>query len=121
MERVEKQKVRRPGATLPRAIPRDFLRRAPRFGLSLGFLALCAVLSFVSPVFLTPTNLLNVALQASVVAILAFGQTFVVLTSGIDLSVGSMLALCGAVMASIANQYGVAAGILLGFALGALL
>jgi ribose/xylose/arabinose/galactoside ABC-type transport system permease subunit len=47
-----------------------------------GLLVLCAVLSLVSPVFVTPNNLLKIALQTSVVAILAFGQTFVILTAG---------------------------------------
>ena len=97
------------------------LSRAPEYGLLIGFLVLCAALSFVSPVFLTPTNLLNVALQAAVVAILAFGQTFVILTAGIDLSVGSVLALAGAVMASITGQNGVVIGILAGLLVGALL
>jgi ribose transport system permease protein len=115
------EKVHRPGKTPPRAILLKLLRQAPRYGLLIGFVVLCSVLSFISPVFLTPTNLLNVALQVSVVVILAFGQTFVVLTSGIDLSVGSVLALCGAVMASTTNQHGVAAGVLAGFVVGGLL
>jgi ribose transport system permease protein len=100
---------------------RALLSRAPEYGLLIGFVLLCAVLSFVSPVFLTPTNLLNVALQAAVVAILAFGQTFVILTAGIDLSVGSVLALTGAVMASITGNNGVLIGILAGLLVGALL
>ena len=74
-----------------------------------------------SPVFLTPINLFNVALQASVVAILAFGQTFVILSAGIDLSVGSVLALTGAVMAMQTGQNGVLVGILVGLLAGAVL
>ncbi|MEO8744157.1 MAG: ABC transporter permease [Candidatus Dormibacter sp.] len=97
------------------------LRAAPRYGLLIGFGVLCGALTWVSPVFLSPTNLFNVVLQASVVAILAFGQTFVILTAGIDLSVGSVLALSGAVMASATGHYGVAVGILVGLVVGGLL
>lgn len=70
---------------------RAMLGRSLEYGLLIGFILLCALLALVAPVFLTPINLLNVALQASVVAILAFGQTFVILSAGIDLSVGSVL------------------------------
>src|SRR5690606_29383148 len=46
-----------------------------------------------TPTFLTTTNLLNVGVQAAVVAILAFGMTYVIVAAGIDLSVGSVAAL----------------------------
>ncbi len=81
---------------------------------------LCTILSFVSPFFFTTSNVLNIALQASVVAILAFGQTFVILTRGIDLSVGAVLALSGAVMATITSHNGPVAGIVIGLAVAGL-
>jgi ribose/xylose/arabinose/galactoside ABC-type transport system permease subunit len=106
---------------VPPDLVRQVWRAAPQYGLLMGFIVLCAILTVVSPVFLTKSNLLNVALQASVDAILAYGQTFVILTAGIDLSVGSVLALSGVLMASMTNQHGVAAGIVIGLAAGAAL
>jgi ribose transport system permease protein len=110
-----------PEAALPRTLVRAVFSRTLEYGLLVGFLILCALLAVVSPVFLTPVNLLNVALQAAVVAILAFGQTFVILTAGIDLSVGSVLALAGAVMAMQTGQNGVVLGILAGLVVGTVL
>jgi len=70
-----------------------------KYGVLLGFLALCISLTFLSDVFLTPGNIINVLRQVSVNAIIAAGMTFVILTAGIDLSVGSMLALAGVITA----------------------
>lgn len=75
--------------------------QAQQFGLPIAFVVLIAVLTVVSPSFLTAENLLNVARQVSINAIIAAGMTFVILTAGIDLSVGSVLAVSGAVMAGI--------------------
>jgi len=66
-----------------------------------GLFGLCFILSFLSPVFLTVANLSNVILQASINATLACGMTFVIISGGIDLSVGSVLALSGVVMGSV--------------------
>jgi ribose/xylose/arabinose/galactoside ABC-type transport system permease subunit len=55
--------------------------------------------------FLTPVNLTNVLRQITYNAILAIGQTFVIITAGIDLSVGSLIELTGVVMASFANAF----------------
>ncbi|MDI3318043.1 MAG: ABC transporter permease [Bacillota bacterium] len=90
------------------------------YGLVVGFLLLCAFLAVLSPSFLSATNLLNVARQVAVNALLAAGQTFVILTAGIDLSVGSALALSGAVAAGTMVQHGMAAGILAGLLTGLL-
>jgi ribose transport system permease protein len=75
--------------------------QAQQFGLPIAFVLLIVILTAVSPSFLTAENLLNVARQVSINAIIAAGMTFVILTAGIDLSVGSVLALSGAVMAGI--------------------
>lgn len=64
-----------------------------------GLIVLCAILSILSPVFLTVANIQNVLLQASINAVIALGMTFVIISAGIDLSVGSVLALCGVVTA----------------------
>jgi ribose transport system permease protein len=63
-----------------------------------GLLLLCLALFILTPFFLTVTNILNVFQQVAVLSILALGSTAVIITGGIDLSVGSVLALCGAVL-----------------------
>lgn len=75
-------------------------------GALVGLLVLCVAMFIATPDFLTPNNLLNVGIQASVVAILAFGQTFVIVTAGIDLSVGSVSALCAMVAAFTGQSWG---------------
>jgi ribose/xylose/arabinose/galactoside ABC-type transport system permease subunit len=60
-----------------------------------------ALFSLLSPHFFTPDNLLNVSLQISITSIIAVGMTFVILTSGIDLSVGSLVALVGVITTSV--------------------
>ena len=59
--------------------------------------ALCIVMPFLEPRFLTLANLTNIGLQASVLLIVALGMTLVILTEGIDLSLGPVLGLCGVV------------------------
>ena len=71
-----------------------------RYGIVLALVALGAFFAWRSPVFLTNDNLLQVLLQASVNAIVALGLTFVIITAGIDLSVGSTAALAGMVAAT---------------------
>ena len=63
-----------------------------RFGLLLVLVLMIIVMSFVSSVFLTTNNIINVLRQVSINGILAVGMTFVILTGGIDLSVGSLVA-----------------------------
>jgi ribose/xylose/arabinose/galactoside ABC-type transport system permease subunit len=73
-------------------------------GALVGFAALMIVVdSLTHGNFLTPGNLTNVLRQITYNAILAVGQTFVIITAGIDLSVGSMIELTGVVMATFAN------------------
>ncbi|UCH33019.1 MAG: ABC transporter permease [Armatimonadota bacterium] len=77
------------------------------------------ILSFASPHFLTPNNLATVAVQASAVAILAVAETMVIISGNIDLSVGSVLALCGCAAALLMRSgVGIAPSVLLGVALG---
>ncbi len=75
--------------------------RVQRFGLPAAMVLLMAALTVLSPSFLTVGNLLNVTRQVSINAIMAAGMTFVILTGGIDLSVGSVLAIAGAVLAGV--------------------
>lgn len=67
----------------------------------IALLFLVVVVSFLNPNFFTVDNILNILRQTSVNAIIAVGMTLVILTAGIDLSVGSVLALCGAFAASL--------------------
>lgn len=62
-------------------------------GAFVGLFAVCFAMFVATPNFLTTRNLLNVGIQASVVAILALGMTYVIVAAGIDLSVGSVAAL----------------------------
>jgi ribose transport system permease protein len=75
-----------------------------QLGTLSGLLGLGAALWALTPHFLTISNLLNVAEQATIIAIIAVGMTFVIITGGIDLSVGSVLAFAGVVMASALHQ-----------------
>jgi ribose transport system permease protein len=99
--------------------------RWTRWGLVLTLLIFGVVLSLASPRFLTPGNLINVVRQTSVNGIIAVGMTLVILSGGIDLSVGSILALTGVVAASLvtsgqAPPLAMFSALALGFALGAL-
>lgn len=71
------------------------------YGIILAFIIICVALAILSPVFLTRNNILNVIRQTSIYGIMAVGMTFVILTGGIDLSVGSVLALSGAICAGL--------------------
>ncbi|CZF82714.1 Ribose transport system permease protein RbsC [Grimontia celer] len=67
----------------------------------IALLFLIVVVSFLNPNFFTVDNILNILRQTSINAIIAVGMTLVILTAGIDLSVGSVLALCGAFAATL--------------------
>ncbi len=67
----------------------------------IGLIVLCVVITIVSPAFMTLSNITNIFTQVSTNAIIAIGMTFVILTGGIDLSVGSTVAISGALAASI--------------------
>lgn len=66
-----------------------------------GLLVLITIVTILSPSFLSTKNIFNILRQTSVNGIIAAGMTFVILTGGIDLSVGSILAISGAVCASL--------------------
>ena len=87
-----------------------------------GLLLMCAAMTFLSPHFLAPHNLTDLGTRVAVVAILALGQTFVIVSGGIDLSVGSVLGLAGVVFgwATAVAGLPLPVGILLGLGAGAL-
>jgi ribose transport system permease protein len=73
---------------------RDLLRHNARdIGLPLAVLALVILFSALSPVFLTVQNFQNIGIAAAALAAVSFGQTFAILTAGLDLSVGATVAL----------------------------
>jgi ribose transport system permease protein len=92
------------------------------YGSLLGLLLIGAVLGLLSDRFLTTSNLINVARQVSINAIVAAGMTFVIITGGIDLSVGSTIALagCGALLVArpLGDVVGMTAGILVAAGVG---
>jgi ribose/xylose/arabinose/galactoside ABC-type transport system permease subunit len=96
------------------------VRRGRELGTLFGLIGLAALLSFLTPHFLTVSNLLNVMEQTTINAVVAVGMTFVILSGGIDLSVGSLVALAGVVLASaLRSGWPTLAGIGAGLAVGA--
>lgn len=103
---------------------------SPRYGVFMdtmkrqttlfAFLALCVAISFASPEFRSPANILNVLRQVSINGILAVGMTLVVITGGIDLSVGAIVALAGVLACKFAHPdaFPLAVPILCGVAAG---
>ncbi len=93
-----------------------------RGGPIMALLFLIIYLSFAAPYFLTVNNFLNIARQTSINAILAVGQTMVIICGGIDLSVGAVLALSASMSAVAMSYWGLSfgVGILLGLGTGAL-
>ena len=86
---------------------------------------LCIVLTVTSPVFLTATNILNVLRVASLLVILAMGETIVILTAGIDLSIGSILTFSTVIVATMLKadfpfSLALVSGLAVGTALGLL-
>ncbi len=77
------------------------IKTVTKFKTGLGLLGIIVVLSILSEHFLTATNLFNIVTQTSINALLAFGMTFVILSGGIDLSVGSVMAVASAVTAGL--------------------
>jgi ribose transport system permease protein len=87
-----------------------------QLGTLAGLLTLCVILWAATPHFLTVSNLLNVLEQTALNAVVAVGMTFVIISAGIDLSVGSVLALAGICLA-LALEAGVPAPAAIGIAL----
>ena len=93
----------------------DIIGYLARFAPLIFLIVLMAGFAFGEPRFLTPLNLFNVLRQVSIYGLLAVGMTFVILTAGIDLSIGSLVAFAGLVAAAvskggISNRFAVGAG-----------
>ncbi len=90
-------------------------------GILVILIGMCVVLSIVSPFFLTTRNLLNVLLQTSINTIVAVGETIVILTGGIDLGVGSVVALSGVMLGGAMKAgWAIPFAIIIGLAIGAI-
>ncbi|MFC0561322.1 ribose ABC transporter permease [Halalkalibacter alkalisediminis] len=95
-----------------------------KLGPLIGLMVIIVIITMLNPSFLSLSNIFNILRQVSINALIAFGMTFVILTGGIDLSVGSILALSGAVTATLLAAgvdpvLAVAAGLAVGAILGA--
>ncbi|MBI4548934.1 MAG: ribose ABC transporter permease [Ignavibacteriae bacterium] len=88
------------GESSPTAISTALRRSLSEFGIGIALILEIIIFSQLSPYFFTAENILNVSLQSSITAIIAAGMTFVILTAGIDLSVGSVVALSGVLATS---------------------
>ncbi len=116
-------------AATTRVTPRSVLTRLGALGPLLGLLALAIVATLLNPDFLTVSNLSNVLTRAAFTGIIAVGMTFVIISGGIDLSVGSLAALIAGSMILIMNTLKtslgagvgtIALGMLAALAIGAL-
>jgi len=74
-----------------------------KYGVIFVLILMITGISIVEPAFLTRTNIFNVLTQSAIFGIMALGLTFVIISKGIDISVGSILALSGVVLASLAQ------------------
>ncbi len=86
-------------ATAPKPGALTRMRRSPYFFPLIGLVAVSIVMALTTENFLSSDNFLNIARQVSINAIIAVGMTCVILSGGIDLSVGSVMALSGTLMA----------------------
>src|ERR1044071_1919972 len=94
--------------------------RLSNYAIFIALAVECVVLALVSDAFFTADNLSNVLRQNAFPAIIAAGMTFVILTGGIDLSVGSIVALSGVLCAdAIVHGWSLPAAIGVGLAIGA--
>lgn len=100
----------------------QYIKKLRQYGILIAFLAVCLTLSSISPQFLTLSNWIIIFTQVSINALLAFGVTFVIITGGIDLSIGSVVAVSGVAAALLARQesYPVIVPILGGLVVGLL-
>ena len=80
------------------------LERLRQIGILVALLVIGLVFSFLTPTFLTMSNLQNIAVQSSITAILGIGMTLIIISGGIDLSIGPIVALVTVVVATILLQ-----------------
>lgn len=79
-------------------------------GVLIGLVLIIIIASILERSFLTASNILNILRQASALGIVCLGVTFVMMTGGMDLSVGSIVSLCSLIAVTIMNRFGQAQG-----------
>jgi ribose transport system permease protein len=99
---------------------RQIRQVARQAGLFAVIIILLAGFGFANPFFVSGSNLINILLQASVVGILALGQTFVLVTGGIDLSIGSIVAVSAVASGLLSHNFPVPLAIIAGILVGAI-
>jgi ribose transport system permease protein len=103
-----------------RSTPLAFLQRYGReVGLPFIVIVMAVFFSIQSNVFLSLSNFRNIGVSAAALAAVSFGQTFAILTAGLDLSVGAIVALVSIVGALVMRDHGVVAGLVASLATGA--
>lgn len=88
---------------------KSFFKRVSSYreaGAVVPLILLIVIFSFSSPIFFTANNLFNISRQVSVISVLAIAMTFVIVSGGIDLSVGSVLAVSGIATATALKDFG---------------
>ena len=100
------------------------------YGIYIAFVIICIVFAMLSPDFFSLSNIHNILIQTSAIAIVAIGQTLVILTGGIDISVGRLMGMSGILIGVFASKgmgltgvavIGVACGVVVGFVNGYLI
>ena len=101
----------------------QYINNIRQYGLLIVFGIICLIISLITPQFLTLSNLTIIVTQVSINALLAFGVTFVIITGGIDLSLGSIVAVTGVTSAMLAHpdSYPVLIPIVMGLLAGLLM
>jgi ribose transport system permease protein len=110
-----------PGAVPPPARRHRRLHASQELGVAASMVVLFAIFAFIQPLFAEPSNIGNIARQATEPALLALGQGFAMIAGGFDLSIGGNQGLVSAVVAYAAIKFGTGPGMVLGVLLGALI
>ena len=97
------------------------VRQRQNQAVLITILAICVITTLINPVFIKPTNLINIMRQISILGIVASGMTILMISGGIDLSVGAALSFAGVICGRIlASGYGELTAVVAGVAVGAL-
>lgn len=98
------------------------IKSLSKYGILVALILICITITIITPKFLTLPNIMIIVTQVTINALLAFGVTFVIITGGIDLSLGSMVAVTSVVAASFAHPdtYPLAVPLILGIMVGLL-
>jgi len=114
---MAEREQRKPGSFAFERVPG---LRWETIGVPVAIITLAVIFSVFSPTFAQWSNLANIGRQVASTALVSWGQTMVILTAGIDLSVGSVAALVSVVSASVVKSQGSLAGVLVGILVGTL-